>query len=422
LLNLDFMTARQVPQDRWLHLLTTSRVFSPRLHYHSLGIFALFAGLSLSAAQPVWAMSPTGTLEAFFSRTNTVLQSVDPAHGLTAPRQAIRDLVNEVFDFRAAAALALGSVWLSRVPEEQDVFTRLFAVLLERGFIATIGSKASVAGGVRIQYLGETVDGEVASVATTLLTRGGQELPVEYWMVRRGDRWKVRDVVVDGVSLVMNYRAQFSRILAAYPYAGLVARMQAETPAEPPPAAPLPAKPAPSTAVAVPDAPLAPAVARDVPADRTAKLSAVKPKPTPPGQQIATSKNGGRGEAPPSGANTSKPVPVAAPVATPGDRQRPGDVVGRLLVSNRSGAERDIASLLARMGGTTLSRQRGTTITVVEGLVPQLNYPSFAAGLRGLGSWQLEAERSPLPHLFHVTVKLAEHRPSTVRLIPLTGE
>jgi phospholipid transport system substrate-binding protein len=414
------MTTRQVPQDRWQHLLTTSSVFSPRIRYHSLGIFALLVGFSLSAAEPVWAMSPTGTLEAFFSRTNTVLQSVDPAHGLTIPRQAIRDLVNEVFDFRAAAAVALGSVWLSRVPEEQDVFTRLFAVLLERGFIAMIGSKASVVGGVRIQYLGETVDGEFASVATTLLTRGGQELPVEYWMVRRGDRWKVRDVVVDGVSLVMNYRAQFSRILAAYPYAGLVARMQAETPAEPPPAAPLLAQSAPSTAVAAPDAQLAPAVVRDVPADRTAKPSGVKPKPAPPGQQIATSKNGGRGEAPPSGANTSKPVPVAA-TAT-GDRQRPGDVVGRLVVSNRSGAERDIASLLARTGGTTLSRQRGPTITVVEGLVPQLNYPSFAAGLRGIGSWQLEAERSPLPHLLHVTVKLAEYRPSTLRLIPLTGE
>jgi hypothetical protein len=97
-------------------------------------------------------------------------------------------------------------------------------------------------------------------------------------------------------------------------------------------------------------------------------------------------------------------------------------VVGRLLVSNRSKAERDIAALLARTGGSPLNRQRGPTITVVEGLVPQLNYPSLAAGLRGIGSWQLEAERSPLPHLFHVTVKLAEYRQSTVGPVPLTGE
>jgi hypothetical protein len=50
-------------------------------------------------------------------------------------------------------------------------------------------------------------DGESASVETTLLTRAGQELPVDYWVVRRGDRWKVRDVIVDGASLILNYRA-----------------------------------------------------------------------------------------------------------------------------------------------------------------------------------------------------------------------
>ena len=106
-----------------------------------------------------------------------------------------------------------------------------------------VGSKASVGGGVKIQYLGESIDGESARVATTLLTRGGQELPVDYWMVRRGDRWKVQDVVVDGVSLVMNYRAQFVRVLAAYSYAGLVARMQAQAPSELPPVASLPSFP-----------------------------------------------------------------------------------------------------------------------------------------------------------------------------------
>jgi phospholipid transport system substrate-binding protein len=371
-----------------------------------LGIFALVVGFWLGVAQPAWATSPTGTLEAFFARTNTVLQSMDPAHGLETPRQAIRDLVNEVFDFRAAAAVALGSVWLSRVPEDQDEFTRLFAIFLERGFIAMVGSQASVAGGVQIQYLGESIDGESAGVATTLLTRGGQELPVDYWMVRRGDRWKVQDVVVDGVSLVMNYRAQFARILAAYPYAELVARMQAKTPLEPPPAASLLAQSAPSTPPAAGGAQLPPAVVRDVPADRSAKPRVVKPGQTK--QQIPKSKSGGAKREGPSGADPSSPVPVAARTAAPGDTQRPVDVVGGLLVRSRSGAERDVAALFVRAGGTTLSRQRGPTITVVKGVVPHSNYGNFAAGLRGIGSWQLEAERSPLPNLLHVTVRLAE--------------
>lgn len=403
------MTILHLPQGRWQHVRITLKVSLPCRRHHRFGIFALFIGFSLSAVPPAWSMSPTGTLEAFFARTNTVLQSVDPARGLQTPRQAIRDLVNEVFDFRAAAAVALGSVWLSRVPEEQDAFARLFAILLERGFIAMIGSKASVVGGVRIQYLGESIDGESASVATTLLTRGGQELPVDYWMVRRGDRWKVRDVVVDGVSLVMNYRAQFARVLAVYPFAGLVARMQAESPAEPPPAAsaPVPSAPsAPSTPAAAGSASLPPSVVREVPADRPAKPKAAKP--IQPEQQIPKSRNGGKGEGS-SAAEPSRPLPIAATAAVPADTTRTGDVVGRLLVRSRSSAERDVASLVARAGGTTLTRQRGPAITVVNGVVPQVHYANFAAGLRGLGSWQIEAERSPLPNLLRVTVKLAEY-------------
>ncbi|MBF8257124.1 MAG: putative ABC transporter, auxiliary component, ATP-dependent toluene efflux transporter [Anaerolineales bacterium] len=389
------VTISQPQQDRQQHAWT--RVLRP---------VVVVVGFWLGVAQPAWATSPTATLEAFFSRTNTILATVDPAHGLETPRQAIRALTNDVFDFRAAAAVALGSVWLSRVPEDQDEFTRLFAIFLERGFVAVVGSKASMAGGVNIQYLGESIDGESAGVATTLLTRAGQELPVDYWMIRRGDRWKVQDVVVDGVSLVMNYRAQFARVLATYPYADLVARMRTEAPSEPPPAASLAAQSAPSTAPAAGGAQLSPAVVRDAPADPSAKPKVIKPGQ--PEQQIPKSKSVGTKRKMPSGAEPSSPVPVAARAAAPSDTQQPVDVVGRLLVKSRSGAERDVAALLAQAGGATLSRQRGPTITVVKAVVPHSRYGNFAAGLRGIGSWQLEAERSPLPNVLHVTVRLAE--------------
>ncbi len=399
------MTISGPQQNRPQHDRSGAKVGCRRLSARWLGIFALVVSLTLGFAQPAWATSPTRTLEAFFARTNTVLRSVDPAHGLETPRQAIRELVNDVFDFRAAAAVALGPVWLSKVPDDQDEFTRLFAIFLERGFIAVVGSRASMAGGVNIQFLGESIDGESAGVATTLLTRSGQALPVDYRMVRRGDRWKVRDVVVDGVSLVMNYRAQFARVLAAYPYAELVARMQAETPSGPPPIALLPAHSAPSTPPAAGGAQLPAAVVHDAPADRSATPRVVKIGQ--PDRPIPTSKSGGTKRKRPSGAKPSNPVAVAT-TAAPGNTQRPVDMVGRLVVKSRSGAERDVAALLARAGGTTLSRQRGPTITMVKGVVPHSNYGKFAAGLRGIGSWQLEAERAPLPRLLHVTVRLAE--------------
>jgi len=321
-------------------------------------------------AGPAEATSPTGTLEAFFTRANTILQSVRPFQDLDGSRQAIRALVNQAFDFRGAAAVALGSVWLSRVPEDQDAFARLFAVFLERGFIATIGSKASVAGGVTIHYLKESIDGESAAVATTLLTRSGQELSVVYRMVHRGDDWKVQDVIIDGVSLVLNYRAQFTRILAASPYTELVARMQRETASEPPPAESLPTQ-----------------------------SSSLVPQP-----EMSQSNGGTRGGTP-----SGDPSRVGAIASTaPTDAQRRADVVGRLLVRSRSDAEREVSSVLAKAGGTALSREHGPLLTVIKGVVPQSGYGKLTTALRGIGAWQLEIERFPLPNLVYVTFGLTE--------------
>jgi phospholipid transport system substrate-binding protein len=350
-------------------------------------------------------MSPRETLEEFFTRTNTVLQSVDLTQGLEKPRRAIRDLVDETFDFRAAASVALGPVWRSRVPEEQDAFTRLFAVFLERGFVAALGSKASVAGGVRIQYLTEAIDGESARVATTLLTRGGQELPIDYWMVRLGGRWKVQDVVVDGMSLVMNYRSQFARVLAANPYAELIRRMQVETLADARPAVTPPVKPEPPSAPPAEVIQPPRAIVPDVLADRATKPMTVAKSglPEPPVQKPGSS---GAKQRVSAGAHAVRPAPPATLVGA--DGQRPGDVVGSLVVKSRSEAERHIASLLTRVGGATLSQQRSPTATMVSGVVPLASYSSFAAGLGRIGSWRLETERSPRPTLLYVTVRLVE--------------
>jgi len=368
-------------------------------------LFALLTGLCVSAVQPARAASPTATVEALFARANSVLQSADPVQGIEAPRQAIRDLVNEAFDFAEAARIALGPTWQSRVPEEQAAFTRLFAVLLERGFIATIGSKASVAGGVSVRYLGESIDGESASVATTLLTRGGHELPVEYWMVRRGDRWKVKDVVVDGVSLVMNYRAQFARVLSTSPYAELVARMQSETPSEPPPAA-LPPAPSQRPAPVAPVVQVSSALVPRLPAERSVSQIVAQTRPQAPSSAKAKNRIA-KPTALPVAASSNAPSPTTTAFAAGGSEPR-GDVVGQLAVRNRSKAERDLASLLAKTGGVALSRQRGPAITVVKGVLPGPSYGAFVAGLRDIGSWQVEIERSPLPLLLNVTVRLAE--------------
>jgi len=215
--------------------------------------------LALCVVSPARAAAPTETLQAFFASANTILQSVDPTQGLDEPRRAIRRLVDQVFDYQEAAELVLGPVWQTRTPAEQGEFVRLFADFLERGFVAMIGSKASVASGVSVQYRGESIESRSATVSTTMLTRSGSDLPVDYSMLQWDGRWMVRDVVIEGVSLIANYRAQFTRVIRTSSYAALIARMRGDA-AEPSP----PERSLVVTARLVPVEPAAPASAPTV--------------------------------------------------------------------------------------------------------------------------------------------------------------
>ena len=76
--------------------------------------------------------------------------------------------------------------------------------------------------GERVVFLGDTIDGELAVVRTRIVTKQSAELPVDYRMLRRGDRWRVYDVTIEGVSLVANYRSQFDRILQRSSFQQLV--------------------------------------------------------------------------------------------------------------------------------------------------------------------------------------------------------
>jgi len=198
------------------------------------GIAVLSIAVGLGAAPAAAsAASPTAVLTGFFERANAVIRAADPGHDMEEPRRAIRGLISEVFDFRDAASVAIGPLWRSRSPREQEEFIRLFADLLERGYLAVFSSKASLSGGVIVQYLAESIAGEWAMVPTRVRTRTGEELPVEYRLARREERWTVRDVIVDGVSLVGNYRAQFSRILGTSSFPDLLARMRGGEPVVP---------------------------------------------------------------------------------------------------------------------------------------------------------------------------------------------
>jgi phospholipid transport system substrate-binding protein len=181
-----------------------------------------------------WATTPTAELRAFFADATLIL--TDPeTDGKHAERLgAIRAITRQIFDIREAAKLSLGPAWRDRSEAEREEFTHLYGDFLERAFIAWIAARAQIDGGPRVSYLGESVGGGQATVRTTVLGRNGRDLPLEYRMVERGDRWAVRDVVIDGVSLAANYRAQFTRVIQSSSYPELVQQLRDKVAAPPP--------------------------------------------------------------------------------------------------------------------------------------------------------------------------------------------
>ena len=170
---------------------------------------------------------------------------------------------------------------------------------------------------------------------------------------------------------------------------------------------PAPALPAPSTP---PQAPSAPAQSPPPKVARVESTASSKPAPVKaaPGQSAETVRKGSLAAGHPDVPAKANSAGTKVAAAASAKRRGTVDVVGRLQVKNRSEAERDLAALLSRAGGTSVSRHRGPSVTVVEAAVPHASYGKFSQGLVRLGAWRLEAERSPLPDLVQVSVRLAD--------------
>jgi phospholipid transport system substrate-binding protein len=188
---------------------------------------AVAAALALAAvAAPVLAGLPTDQLKGSIQRVIQLIQ--DPAlkteSRATERRDKIRSIADQIFDFGEIAKRALARHWLPLSEPQRKEFVALFSDLLERSYVSRIEQY----GGEKIVYATEKVDGETATVGTRIVTKNGTEVPVDYRMTRRGERWLVYDVNIEGVSLVSNYRTQFNKIIQTESYSELIRRLKSK--------------------------------------------------------------------------------------------------------------------------------------------------------------------------------------------------
>lgn len=130
-------------------------------------------------------------------------------------------IVEKKFDFREMSMRALARHWRERSPAEQDRFVYLFKTLLENTYLAKIETYS----GEKVVFKKAAVQGNKAIVYSDLI-RKNVETPVNYKLKNSDDRWTVYDVEVEGVSLVNNYRTQFSSILSKESFSGLIAKLE----------------------------------------------------------------------------------------------------------------------------------------------------------------------------------------------------
>ena len=158
--------------------------------------------------------------EAMFNQPGEALTAVGP--NAERVRGEIRRIATDLFDFDEVARRALSRHWAGRTRAEQTEFTSLFTDLLERSYVGKIETYS----GEKIVYTGEVVDGNYATVRSRIITRRRTDTALDYRMHEIDGRWKVYDVLIDGVSFVSTYRSEFNRVIQSSSYEELIERLR----------------------------------------------------------------------------------------------------------------------------------------------------------------------------------------------------
>jgi len=175
------------------------------------------------------------TSNAFGGVTNEVKKTVDEVVRIVSDkemkkndvkrRQALKKTISTIFDYNEMAKRSLGKHWNQRSAAEKKQFTDLFASLLENSYASKIESYNNE----KIVYLKESTDGDHAEVKSKVVTVKRDEFTLDYRIINQNGKWMVYDVVIEGVSLVSNYRTQFNKIITSQGYPELVKKLQSKT-------------------------------------------------------------------------------------------------------------------------------------------------------------------------------------------------
>jgi len=162
------------------------------------------------------AATPLETIRADINKVLDVLRdpSLKGESGKKTKKVKIRSLANKMFDYAELSQRTLGQNWKKLNAGQQKEFTDLYALLLEETYANKILSYTNE----KVLYGKEkTLSEKTVEVQTTIVTTQKADIPINYRVIRKDGDWKVYDIVIEGVSLISNYRSQFGEILSKKP-------------------------------------------------------------------------------------------------------------------------------------------------------------------------------------------------------------
>ncbi len=191
----------------------------------TLHLFVVFILIGLTGPAPDAALAdaPKDTVQQ-------LLQSITQLHHkkpLTPEQQQANDKISRqavvLMDVRQVSQTTLGKYWKERSKKEQDEFVQLLGDIFR--YVAFPNS-SKFFGEMNIKYASTQMDGKTATVPITVVHKEEGEVGLDFVLEQNSARWRVVDVILDGVSMRNNLRTQFYKTIKKNDYSELLRRMQ----------------------------------------------------------------------------------------------------------------------------------------------------------------------------------------------------
>jgi phospholipid transport system substrate-binding protein len=183
--------------------------------------------VSLICLSMAWgAGAPTQAVKETIDQVLSILGDKDlkePAREAER-REKLEAIIGQRFDYEEMAKRTLAAEWKKLSAEQQQEFVGLFQQFLSQSYAGNIDGYS----GEQVEYLKERLKGDFAEVQTKVVSPKVQ-IPLDYRLLKKDEKWGVYDVIIDGVSLTKNYRGQFSRIIKSSSFDGLLDKLRSKT-------------------------------------------------------------------------------------------------------------------------------------------------------------------------------------------------